>query len=80
MLQTIKIADHNQTPSQGAPATRFGPTSLSREVGGGAGAEGSRLPPPTGDSQNFRHSASETYSPIIRHWESGDRMAPLTQH
>eukprot|EP00965_Chrysotila_dentata_P236930 6201602-Pleurochrysis_carterae.AAC.1 len=25
----------------------------------------------------FRQSASVTYSPI-RHWESGDRMAPLT--
>eukprot|EP00965_Chrysotila_dentata_P257468 6212896-Pleurochrysis_carterae.AAC.1 len=30
-------------------------------------------------SQNFRHSASVTYSPI-RHWESGDRVAPLIQH
>eukprot|EP00965_Chrysotila_dentata_P177537 5864710-Pleurochrysis_carterae.AAC.3 len=28
---------------------------------------------------SFRHSASVTYSPIC-HWESGDRMAPLTQH
>eukprot|EP00965_Chrysotila_dentata_P077197 2548720-Pleurochrysis_carterae.AAC.1 len=31
------------------------------------------------DSQNYRHSASMKYSPI-RHWERGDRMAPLTQH
>eukprot|EP00965_Chrysotila_dentata_P143595 4744647-Pleurochrysis_carterae.AAC.1 len=31
------------------------------------------------DSQNFRHSASATYSPI-RYWESGDRMATLIQH
>eukprot|EP00965_Chrysotila_dentata_P098141 3245064-Pleurochrysis_carterae.AAC.1 len=31
------------------------------------------------DSQNFRHSASVPYCPI-RHWESGDRMTPLTQH
>eukprot|EP00965_Chrysotila_dentata_P254903 6212031-Pleurochrysis_carterae.AAC.8 len=29
--------------------------------------------------QNFRHSASVTYCPI-RHWESGDKMAPLTHH
>eukprot|EP00965_Chrysotila_dentata_P193418 6175752-Pleurochrysis_carterae.AAC.2 len=31
------------------------------------------------DSQNFPISASVTYGPI-RHWESGDRMASLTQH
>eukprot|EP00965_Chrysotila_dentata_P202450 6181133-Pleurochrysis_carterae.AAC.2 len=30
-------------------------------------------------SQNFRYSVNVTYFPI-RHWESGDRMAPLTQH
>eukprot|EP00965_Chrysotila_dentata_P227276 6195902-Pleurochrysis_carterae.AAC.1 len=29
--------------------------------------------------QNFRHFASVAYNPI-RHWESGDRMAPLIQH
>eukprot|EP00965_Chrysotila_dentata_P227354 6195963-Pleurochrysis_carterae.AAC.2 len=32
-----------------------------------------------GDLQNFRPSASVTYSPI-RHWESGDRTALLTRH
>eukprot|EP00965_Chrysotila_dentata_P062007 2054691-Pleurochrysis_carterae.AAC.1 len=31
------------------------------------------------DSQNLRHSASVTYSPV-RHWESGDRMVPLIRH
>eukprot|EP00965_Chrysotila_dentata_P258931 6213397-Pleurochrysis_carterae.AAC.1 len=31
------------------------------------------------DSQNFRQSANVTYCPM-RHWESGDRMAPLTRH
>eukprot|EP00965_Chrysotila_dentata_P228129 6196421-Pleurochrysis_carterae.AAC.2 len=30
-------------------------------------------------AMNFRHYASVTYSPV-RHWESGERMAPLTQH
>eukprot|EP00965_Chrysotila_dentata_P245659 6206696-Pleurochrysis_carterae.AAC.1 len=32
-----------------------------------------------GIALNCRHSASVTYSPIC-HWESGGRMAPLTQH
>eukprot|EP00965_Chrysotila_dentata_P120673 3990839-Pleurochrysis_carterae.AAC.1 len=31
------------------------------------------------DSQNLRHSAKATYSPLHR-WESGDGMAPLIHH